>query len=162
MPLLVIADFVGLDVHKAIVENLYNNTNDYVHDTYILPDFLKRLIKDGNLGRKTGAGLYKTVINDSGVKSRYVYDIVHGYYREQMKYKFPFAEEMIAADDVMAMGFQWCPPLAMLEAINTVANFEELCVERLEEKIVDRLREQELLYELRKSDYDFRRFVLAK
>jgi len=96
MPLLVIADFVGLDVHKAIVENLYNNTNDYVHDTYILPDFLKRLIKDGNLGRKTGAGLYKTVINDSGVKSRYVYDIVHGYYREQMKYKFPFAEEMIA------------------------------------------------------------------
>lgn len=69
---------------------------------------------------------------------------------------------MRAADDVMAMGFQWCPPLAMLEAINTVANFEELCVERLEEKIVDRLREQELLYELRKSDYDFRRFVLAK
>ncbi len=38
MPPITTADFVGLDVHKAIVDNIYDNTNDYVHNKFVLPD----------------------------------------------------------------------------------------------------------------------------
>lgn len=211
MPPLVTADFVGIDVHKAIVENLYKNTNDYSHDTFILPEFVRKLIIEGKVGKKAGVGLYKTVVQDSGFKCYQVYDIEHGYYREQMRYAFPFVEEMItsltggdyedafhalmenqsaearlccefllkyivyslsaakelgcresAADDVMATGFHWCPPLAMLEAFSTVVDFIKLCEERLDGKIVDVIKEQNLLGNIPKSRYDYRRFVLAK
>lgn len=193
------------------MKNLYDNTDDYAHDTYILPAFVTKLIEEGKVGRKAGEGLYKTIIHDDGTKIHQVYDIVHGCYREQIKYNFPFAKEMIAAlrsggykaafqtlvenqsvearlclefllkyivyslsitketgcgisdaDDVMAQGFHWCPPLAMMEAISTAANFEELCEQRLEKSLIDMFREQQLVKELKKSDYDFRKFIWAK
>lgn len=211
MPPLMTANFVGLDVHKAIVDNLYLNTNDYANSTYILPEFVAHLIDEGKTGRKAGAGLYKTEIHDSGVKLYKVYDIEHGYYREQIKYTFPFVEEIIsalkigdytrafqtlienhsmeakfccefllkyiiyslasakemkcetaAADDVMASGFHWCPPLAMLEAFQTVVDFKLLCKERLSDDVMRVIEEQGLLENLEKSKYDYRKYILAK
>lgn len=38
------ADFVGLDVHKAIVDNIYENTADYVHEKFVLPAYVQQLI----------------------------------------------------------------------------------------------------------------------
>lgn len=208
---LVTADFVGLDVHKAIVDNLYENTNDYAHNTLILPQFAEMLIKENRLGRKTGEGLYKTIIHDSGAKIRQVYDIEHGYYRNVMKYQFPFVEEMVSAfqvgdyergfaalinnhsleadlcctfllkyilysleaakdvgydihsaDDVMAAGFNWCPPLAILEALGGAKVVEQLCVERLEQNILEKIQAKELLESPEPSRYDYRRFIKAK
>ena len=46
------ADFVGLDVHKAIVNNVFDNTYDFAHDTFALPDYVHRLVTEGKLGRK--------------------------------------------------------------------------------------------------------------
>lgn len=203
MPPLVTANFVGLDVHKAIVENLYEHTEDYARETFVLPEYAERLIAEGKTGRKAGAGLYKTVVHDSGVKLHQVYDIAHGCYRERIRYSFPFANEMLrflqvgdygsafrtlvenqsfeatmccrfllkyivyslntvkllgcdmgAADDVMAAGFRWCPPSAMLEAFAAVTDFEELCRERLDMRIE--------LEGVGKSGYDYRKFILAK
>lgn len=208
---LVTADFVGLDVHKAIVDNLYENTNDYAHNTFILPQFAEMLIKENRLGRKTGEGLYKTIIHDSGAKIRQVYDIEHGYYRNVMKYQFPFVEEMVSAfqvgdyekgfvalinnhsleadlcctfllkyilysleaakdvgydihsaDDVMAAGFNWCPPLAILEALGGTKVVEQLCVERLEQNILEKIQVKKLLEKAEPSRYDYRRFIKAK
>lgn len=95
MPPLVTSDFVGLDVHKAIIDNLYENTNDYAHNTFVMPQFAIELIQEGKLGRKAGEGLYKTVKMDDGKKIRYVYDIENKKYREIVKYSFPFIEEMV-------------------------------------------------------------------
>lgn len=92
---LVTADFVGLDIHKAIVDNLYNNTNDYAHETFLLPDFAEELISNGKLGRKTNEGLYKTVTYNNGLKRRLVYDICSNDYRDEMDYHFPFIEKMV-------------------------------------------------------------------
>lgn len=50
--------FVGLDAHKVIVDNLYENTDDFAHDTLVLPNFVQKLITDGNPGRKSSSGLY--------------------------------------------------------------------------------------------------------
>lgn len=56
---LVTADFVGLDVHKAIVDNLYANTNDFAHDSFRLPQFVTGLVNDNRLGRKSGETVLK-------------------------------------------------------------------------------------------------------
>ena len=59
MPPLATIDLVGLDIHRAIVNNLHENTNDELHDSFVLPAFIETMIKNGLLGNKTGAGFYK-------------------------------------------------------------------------------------------------------
>ena len=97
MPPIVTADFVGLDVHKAIVDNLYEKTKDYAHSTFVLPKYAQEQIDKGELGVKTGAGLYRTVKNSDGSKKRQVYDIASKSFRDMKKYDFPFKNKMIAA-----------------------------------------------------------------
>lgn len=211
MPPLVTADFVGLDVHKAIVENIYENTKDYAHENFNLPEFVKLLISKGKIGRKTNGGLYKTIFCDDGSKILQVYDIVHGHYRKRINYTFPFVEEMVdslevgdyetafhtlvenesveaklccelllkyivyalntakelgcetgAADDVMATGFHWCPPLAMYQAFATVTDISSLCEARLDCQVMDVIKQRHLFDNLKMSRYDYRKFILAK
>ena len=52
-------DLVGWDVHRAIVDNVYDNTDDEAHETLRLPDYMATLIDQGVLGRKTGGGFFK-------------------------------------------------------------------------------------------------------
>lgn len=160
------ADFVGLDVHKAIMDNLDDHIDDFEKDSFRLPNYLEELVGNNKLGRKTGAGLYKLQINEDGTKTPLVYDIATGQYRSKNKYVFDFAEKMKAhlhngdynlafssliqsqsleakicrdllrryinyslfvarevcddissADDAMATGFGWCPPLALSNAL---------------------------------------------
>lgn len=208
---LVTADFVGLDVHKAIVDHLYENTNDYAHNTFILPGFANRLIEEKRLGKKAGEGLYKTIVHDSGIKIRQVYDIEHGYYRNVMRYKFPYVEEMVSAfrtgdyeqgvkalinnrsqeadiccafllkyilysletakavgydlysaDDVMAAGFNWCPPLALIEILGGIKEVQRLCAERLGSSILTSKSFLDQIGEATSSRYDYRRFIKAE
>lgn len=209
---LVTANFVGLDVCAAIMENLYENTKDFSRDAYVIPEYMKQMLRDGRIGRKAGAGFYKTLIHDSGVKIHQVYDIEHNCYRERIRYTFPFVDNMIAslrtgdygpamktlvtnqsiearlcceflmkyivyslsmahelgcgnkaADAAMAAGFHWCPPLALMEAFNTVTDFKKLCEERLAGDILRIIEEQGLFKNnIEKSRYDYRKFLLAK
>jgi 3-hydroxyacyl-CoA dehydrogenase len=46
-------DFVGWDVHMAIVDNLRRNTRDEAHAAFELPAYMRRLIAAGHLGNKT-------------------------------------------------------------------------------------------------------------
>lgn len=198
------SDFVGLDVHKAIVDNLYENTNDYAHETYVLPEFVKDLIKNGKLGRKSGGGLYQLIKYENGFKRLTVYDINTGLFRDVIPYVFPFADKMKrliaegdyaeafevlvnnhsqeaeiclsfllkyivyslyatekvgytveAADDVMATGFNWCPPMAMFQALSTVADVPALIKERLPE-ICAKVDVDSLLADIKPSKYDYR------
>lgn len=188
------ADFVGLDVHKSIVDNLYTNTCDYARDTFVLPEFAQKLIDEGKLGRKSGQGFYKMEMDETGKKQLMVYDIVSGNFREKRNYGFEFTNKMKehirngeyrdafcvliedeteeaklclefllkyilysvvasrevafrldAADDVMAAGFKWCPPLAMADAISEVADIETLAVQRLSEELQSKVDLKEML-----------------
>lgn len=78
----------GLDVHKAIVDNIYENTHDYAHETFKLPEYVEKLIKQGNYGDKTKQGLYKIDENE-------VFDIELNKYRKITKYDIPFIDEVI-------------------------------------------------------------------
>ena len=53
LPPLATIDLVGWDVHKAIVDNLYQHTHDVAHDNFRLPAYMQRGIDSGHLGRKT-------------------------------------------------------------------------------------------------------------
>lgn len=201
---LVTSDFVGLDVHKAIVDNIYANTNDYAHETFILPEFVQQLIDQNKLGRKSGGGLYQRVKYDNGLVRQTVLDINTGLYRDVIPYVFPFADKMKkyiavgdyqkaferlvnnhsqeaeicrfflldyivyslyatkevgytieAADDVMATGFNWCPPLAMYQALSTVADVPALIEETLPE-VCKKIDIPALLREVKPTKCDYR------
>lgn len=59
MPPLATIDLVGLDIHKAIIQSLYENTNDEMHDFLSLPPYINKMIDNGILGNKTKGGFYK-------------------------------------------------------------------------------------------------------
>lgn len=198
------SDFVGLDVHKAIVDNLYENTGDYAHDTFVLPAYVQKLVDEKKLGRKSGVGLYQLVRYENGFKRQTVLDINTGLYRDVIPYVFPFSDKMKkyisegdyqkafdrlvnnhsleaeicrhfllsyivyslytakqvgyqieAADDVMATGFNWCPPLAMFQALSTVADVPDLVKECLPE-ICEKVDVDDLFAAVKPSKYDYR------
>ena len=60
-----------------------------------------------------------------------------------------------AADDVMATGFNWCPPLAMCQALSTITPVSVLIRERLPE-IACQIDIDSLLAKIRPSRYDYR------
>ena len=202
---LVTADFVGLDIHKAIVDNLKFNTSDYANPTFTLPEFAKKLIAEGKLGRKSGEGFYKTIVYDNGLKRHTVYDIDFGLYVDCRKYVFPFAQEMKvairngdyqdafevlvhnksqeakiclsfllnyivyslhiatevafsieAADDVMATGFNWCPPLALYDALSSVCDVKALIDERIGAELPSDIDVEAMLADIPASRYDYR------
>lgn len=93
MPLIRTADFVGLDIHKAIVDNIRVNTADDLNNSFILPEYVQNLINNNRLGMKTREGLYKTEVNNS-VKRRMVYDIKTDEYRDIKKYEYQYIQDM--------------------------------------------------------------------
>jgi 3-hydroxyacyl-CoA dehydrogenase len=205
------ADFVGLDVHKAIVDNIYENTEDYAHRDFILPKYVQDQIDRGKLGRKVGQGLYRLEKMGDGTRKIFVWDIKHKEYREVIKYIFPFAVKMkefikngdydsailelinnrsleanicidfilnyiiyslhIAelvgydlrvADDVMATGFTWCPPFAMMEAFSEVCDLRQLITDRLPSSFVSMIDVDYIVTRHIKSNYDYRIYFKAK
>jgi 3-hydroxyacyl-CoA dehydrogenase len=61
IPPLATIDHVGLDVHRAIVDNIYRNSNDERHESFRIPGYVQRMIDGGMLGRKSGSdgGFYR-------------------------------------------------------------------------------------------------------
>jgi 3-hydroxybutyryl-CoA dehydrogenase len=52
---LALGDLVGLDVCLAIMETLYNETGDPKYRPSLL---MKKMVRDGLLGRKSGKGFF--------------------------------------------------------------------------------------------------------
>jgi len=92
---LVTVDFVGLDVHKAIVDNIHAKSNDYDNEAFVLPEFVETLIAQGKLGRKAKDGLFKMEKAQDGSKQYLVYDIASGQLRLAKKYTHAFAKAMV-------------------------------------------------------------------
>ena len=60
-----------------------------------------------------------------------------------------------AADDVMATGFNWCPPLAMYQDLSTVVDIPTLIRENLS-VVCKKDNIDELLAEVKPSKYGYR------
>lgn len=204
------ADFVGLDVHAAIVDNVQANTDDWANNDFVMPSFARSLVSAGKLGSKSGWGLYHSERDADGHRTVLVWDIASGEYRASERYAHRFADRMVSklrvgdyegamralcsnashearlcldalvsyiayatwcslevaggpceADDVMAHGFNWCPPLALAEALSTAVDVRELVASNMEGTIgsVDAARVADAIVP---SKYDYRRYLRAR
>lgn len=77
-------DLVGWDIHRAIVDNVYANTNDEAHETNRLPDYMAKLMAQGVLGNKSRRGFFK-----KDGKTRLVLDPATGDYRPESEIALP-------------------------------------------------------------------------
>ena len=77
-------DLVGWDIHRAIVDNVYDNTNDEAHETLKLPAYMDKLMEKGVLGNKTGRGFFW-----KEGKVRHVLEPVSGNYCPESEIKLP-------------------------------------------------------------------------
>jgi 3-hydroxyacyl-CoA dehydrogenase len=78
-------DLVGWDIHRAIVDNVYENTNDEAHETNKLPGYMDKLMERGVLGDKTGRGFFWR----DEEKVVHALDPVSGDYKPQAEVKLP-------------------------------------------------------------------------
>ncbi len=202
------AEFVGLDIHKAIVDNIYNNQiNDPYIETFKLPNFVNNCITNGNLGRKTGKGLYErisreeikqynlanniyesifnnndnyidTVIsliedglydkayevikNNNSLASNLSIKMLLAYSCYSLYLSNLHAESIHDADIVMAHGFNWIPPLAVVDLFGGKNNFIEMCEYYLESDKYEFLYEIEDFTDNIKSKFNYKTFIKAK
>ncbi|MBK7975093.1 MAG: 3-hydroxyacyl-CoA dehydrogenase family protein [Deltaproteobacteria bacterium] len=68
-------DFVGWDVHKAIVDNVLANTKDEAHAAFAMPGYMSNLLGQGHMGNKTPAkGGFFRKVKDGKVTTLFVLD----------------------------------------------------------------------------------------
>lgn len=91
MPPIETIDFVGLDVHKAIVDNIYEKISTPDREFFRLPKYIEELIRQGKLGKKVGEGLLKKD-DDNNIL---VYDLQTNQYRKKNEYNFNFKKRVM-------------------------------------------------------------------
>ena len=204
------ADFVGLDVHEAIVDNVRTNAPDWASADFEMPPFARSLADEGRLGVKNGWGLYHLERDTEGRRTPYVWDVASSEYRPSERYALRFADRMVShirvgdydgaaktlcsnashearlcldalvsyiayatwcslevargpseADEVMANGFNWCPPLALADWLGTAVDVRELVASYLEPSLGDAGSEY-IADAIVPSKYDYRRYVRAR
>ncbi|MEM7408728.1 MAG: 3-hydroxyacyl-CoA dehydrogenase family protein [Myxococcota bacterium] len=79
-------DLVGWDIHRAIVDNVYEKTNDEARETLKLPAYMDKLMEKGVLGDKSGGGFFQ---RDRKTKTRAVLDPVSGDYKPESEFTLP-------------------------------------------------------------------------
>jgi len=89
-------DLVGWDIHRAIVDNVYQNTQDEAHAANALPAYMDPLMERGVLGNKTGRGFF---YRDED-KKQHVLDPKTGDYRPVSEVALP---DLGYIDDVAAL-----------------------------------------------------------
>jgi 3-hydroxyacyl-CoA dehydrogenase len=78
-------DIVGIDTLLHVAKNCYDSlASDPERDVFVIPAFVKTLVEQGNVGRKSGAGFYKKV-----GKAIQVWDIAQAKYVDQVNVEIP-------------------------------------------------------------------------
>ncbi len=87
------SDLVGLDTMKHVTDNTYQLcTADEERNTFIVPEFVKKMVENKQLGDKTKAGFYKSELTPEWKKIRKVVNPKTGEYEEYGKVEFPCLE----------------------------------------------------------------------
>ncbi|MDP2956568.1 MAG: 3-hydroxyacyl-CoA dehydrogenase/enoyl-CoA hydratase family protein [Longimicrobiales bacterium] len=95
------ADLVGLDTLAHVAANLYQRLEHDPHRSlFELPDFMKRLIAEGLLGEKTGAGFYRKAQGADGKNDILMVDPATLTYGPQGKVSFASLEMAKNVEDL--------------------------------------------------------------
>lgn len=93
-------DLVGLDVIADVTENMFQRlADDPQREIYKLPEFMRRMIDQGLLGRKVGQGFYKAVQQNGG-RTYLVLDYNEMDYRKQEEADYDSLNRAKAIKDV--------------------------------------------------------------
>jgi 3-hydroxyacyl-CoA dehydrogenase len=93
-------DLVGWDIHRAIVDNVFEKTDDEAHEANRLPDYMDRLMEKGVLGNKTGRGFFYR----DDEKKQHVLDPASGQYRPVNEIVLPDLSYIDAVSTLYAEG----------------------------------------------------------
>lgn len=93
------ADIVGLDTLVHVANNIKDTTNDEANDSFIVPDYLQKMLDKGWLGSKSKQGFFKKVVED-GKKKFLTIDFETLEYTEDDKPRFSVFEKTKPIDDV--------------------------------------------------------------
>lgn len=87
-------DVVGLDTLVHVANGLHENCpNDERRDSFVLPDFIQKMMDENWLGSKTGQGFYKKVKKEDGSSEIQVLDLDTMTYRSNKKVSFATLEK---------------------------------------------------------------------
>lgn len=93
------ADLVGLDTLAHVGTNSHDLLpDDEERDVFKIPEFMKKMIENGQLGNKTGQGFYKKEKVD-GKRKIFYFDYTDGEYKPLEKPKFPSVMAVKQVDD---------------------------------------------------------------
>ena len=94
-------DIVGLDTFVHVAQNCYDTlTQDEERDTFLVPEFVKKMVAAKMLGDKTGGGFYKKVKGKDGESEIQALDLATLTYRPQQKVRFDSLGAAKGIDDV--------------------------------------------------------------
>ena len=94
-------DVVGLDTLVHVANGLHENCpQDERRDSFVLPDFIQKMMDEQWLGSKTGQGFYKKVKNEDGSSEIQVLDLDSMTYRKKKKASFATLEKTKGVDRV--------------------------------------------------------------
>jgi 3-hydroxyacyl-CoA dehydrogenase len=142
-------DFVGWDVHEAIVDNVFAHTRDEAHAAFALPASMRARIKAGVLGDKTPdqggffkkgdktrvevpevaramkalhhVGRYREAFaafaTATGHDAELMRRVILGYVSYGLNRVGEVVERVSDVDRIMAFGFNWAPPGALVDLI---------------------------------------------
>src|SRR5437764_1398677 len=83
-------DLVGLDVFAHVVKNLHENLpDDPERETFVMPEFVTRMIERGLLGNKTKAGFYQRKKGETDKREIWAIDVATLDYLPSQKVKLP-------------------------------------------------------------------------
>ncbi len=86
-------DLVGIDTLVHVVENIYDVVlGDEQREMFRVPDFIKKMVEKGLLGKKSGAGFYKKTKDEKGKTVRLVIDPETLEYRPVEEYYYESVE----------------------------------------------------------------------
>lgn len=95
------ADVVGIDTLVKVANGVYENCpNDEAKSTFIVPDWLRKMVEEKKLGEKTGEGFFKKTRNEKGEKEILTLDIKTGEYQPRKKSRFATIEQAKPIDDL--------------------------------------------------------------
>ena len=97
------ADVVGIDTMVKVAKGVYDNCpNDESRDSFIVPEWLEKMVAQNWLGDKTGQGFFKKTKGAGGEKEILTLDLKTMEYGPRQKPKFPSVDAAKSIDDLKA------------------------------------------------------------
>ncbi len=95
------SDLVGLDTLVKVAKDVYDRcSDDELRNTFLLPDFIQKMIEKKWLGDKTGQGFYKKVKNVQGKSEILTLDLKTLEYNSKSKSRFPVLDQVKNIENV--------------------------------------------------------------